>query len=250
MEVEVGNQPLPSVGSLLKQAWEFFKKYWDGLVILAFVPWIMGLVFGLFWVVVGVVGLIVEGVRVSWGMWSQADFWQALSQQVPGLVWFGIIWLMVLVLGVIYAMAWGSAAMLRFLEEPENGFMRAIKQARGRVLPLIVYGLVSTIVIVIGYLLLIVPGVLFTIWFGLGMYIVVLENQGPIAALGLSKKYVKKDVWWYIGKVLAWAVLYIVVMMVVEMVFDQVAPVIMFVVGILGQIYGYLVYKSLRLKVS
>ena len=137
--------------------------------------------------------------------------------------------------------------MLKFLDKPDDGFVKAIKQARNRVLPLIVYGLVSTIVIVIGFLLLIVPGVLFTLWFGLGTYVVVLENQGPIAALRISKKYVQKHIWWYIGKVLAWAGLYFGVMMGAEMMLGRAAPVIMFLVGIIGQIYGYLVYKSSKL---
>jgi len=53
-----------------------------------------------------------------------------------------------------------------------------------------------------GFLLLIIPGIIFFIWFGFAPYVCIIEGIGSTSALKRSKQLVKGN-WWYV----LWALL-------------------------------------------
>jgi hypothetical protein len=74
--------------------------------------------------------------------------------------------------------------------------------------PLILVGIIAAIGIVIGFILIIIPGlILITIW-SVAAPVVVLENPGAFAALSRSRELVRGNGWQVFGVIL---VLYIVV---------------------------------------
>jgi len=235
-----------SAGDLLKQSWEFFKRRWDSLVVISFLPLGAIFLFAMFWMLIGVLVLIIGGIGVGMGSFGDVTFWQSLIDKAPALIAVGAVWLLVLVLAILFLAVWGTAAMIVYLDNPEAGVKQAIERARSKAMPLIVFGIISGLITVFGYILLIIPGILFSLWFGLGQYAVVLEGKGPIEALGVSKKYVQSNFWWFVGKVLIWIIISMAVVFGAEIFLEKLSFLISFITGMIGQVYMYLVYRQMR----
>jgi hypothetical protein len=89
---------------------------------------------------------------------------------------------------VIYGLAGGAAAVLTravYLDEPID-VAAAFRQTFRRILPLIVGPLVAFVLIGIGFVLFIVPGLYFVARFFAVRQTIVLEDTGAFAALGRS----------------------------------------------------------------
>ena len=89
---------------------------------------------------------------------------------------------------VIYGLAGGAAAVLTravYLDEPID-VAAAFRQTFRRILPLIVGPLVAFVLIAIGFVLFIVPGLYFVARFFAVRQTIVLEDTGAFAALGRS----------------------------------------------------------------
>jgi hypothetical protein len=89
---------------------------------------------------------------------------------------------------VIYGLAGGAAAVLAravYLDEPVD-VAAAFRQTLARILPLIVGPLVTFILIAIGFVFFIVPGLYFVARFFAVRQAIVLEDTGAFAALGRS----------------------------------------------------------------
>lgn len=75
------------------------------------------------------------------------------------------------------------------------------------VAPLFVAALLASIGITIGFLLLIVPGLILLSWWAVVAPVVVIERRGPVAALGRSRELVRGNAWRVLGVVLVAAIL-------------------------------------------
>jgi hypothetical protein len=70
------------------------------------------------------------------------------------------------------------------------------------ILPLIVFGILFGIAVGIGFLLLIVPGLVLLTFWAVGAPSIVIERAGPIAAFGRSWRLVRGDAWSVFGTLL------------------------------------------------
>ena len=78
-----------------------------------------------------------------------------------------------------------------YLGQPVTA-VEALKHGLRRLIPLLWTNLLMMLAIFGGCLLLIIPGILFALWFGLAQQVVVIEGVSGPAALGRSKKLVRK----------------------------------------------------------
>jgi hypothetical protein len=76
-----------------------------------------------------------------------------------------------------------------YLGQPVTA-MEAMRHGLRRMLPLIGTTILVGLAIMGGLILLIIPGILFMIWFSLAQHVVVIEEIGGSKALGRSKKLV------------------------------------------------------------
>jgi hypothetical protein len=67
------------------------------------------------------------------------------------------------------------------------------------VLPLIVFGIIFGVAVGIGFVLLIVPGLILVTFWSLGAPAIVIEDEGPIGAFGRSWRLVRGDAWSVFG---------------------------------------------------
>jgi hypothetical protein len=72
-------------------------------------------------------------------------------------------------------------------EETSRTFARAL----GRLLPLLGASLVSAVLTMLGFVLLVVPGIVFVAWASMLVPAVVLERHGPVAGLRRSRALVR-----------------------------------------------------------
>jgi hypothetical protein len=76
--------------------------------------------------------------------------------------------------------------------------------------------LLTSLIMVIGYILLIVPGVVFTVWYSFSQYIVITQDVGPIQALKASKKLVSGRFWPVFGRLFGITVFFLVLQIVLS----------------------------------
>lgn len=138
------------------------------------------------------------------------------SSELPsfgmGLVWF------VLFVVVYLVMMWITIAFVRAIFDRYEG-REALnpKQELQQVAPL----LKSTIWVVIlsglaafgGFILLIIPGIIFSIWFAFSMYTAIFDGQKGAAALRMSKKLVQGRWWGVFWRLFAPGVVYAVIIL-------------------------------------
>lgn len=120
---------------------------------------------------------------------------------------------------------------------------------------ILITGLIASLAVVGGFLLLIVPGVIFAVWFTFTTPIVVFENLSGTAALSRSKQIVKgrfwKTVWYLVFPALLFLVYALATSAVsfalpksARSVFELLTSIATLPYGIVSVIYSFLVYRE------
>jgi hypothetical protein len=122
----------------------------------------------------------------------------ATTQQVlnwaPGFfgAFFALFGLIAIVTWVFFPVAIGAAVKLsseQIKKEPTD-FATSIKFAVSKLVWIWVVGIVTGIIVVLGLIALVVPGIILTIMFSLVLPVVLLESPGVLESLGRSRKLV------------------------------------------------------------
>lgn len=74
--------------------------------------------------------------------------------------------------------------------------------------------IVMSIALLVGFLLLIIPGIILAIWFSFGAFVLVLENGGVIQSLKQSREYVRGHWWGVFGRIVVLGILMVVISLV------------------------------------
>ena len=121
---------------------------------------------------------------------THEDFQRILDAQrdnLPLFIGVGLLYAF-----LIYPLANAAViqAVARLYLGEEVTAVSAIQHAFRRFLPLVWTSILMMAAIWVGFLLLIIPGIIFSIWFGLSQHVTVLENISGAAALRRSKQLV------------------------------------------------------------
>jgi hypothetical protein len=85
--------------------------------------------------------------------------------------------------------------------------MTFIKQATSKILPLLGAGILTYLIIVLGLLLFVVPGLIFMSWFSLTFFVMFDEGLGAIASMKRSKELAKGHTFEILGALFAGSLL-------------------------------------------
>jgi hypothetical protein len=118
-------------------------------------------------------------------------FQQAIAKNLPLTVGSGLLSLLI-VLPLTNAAVVDAVAKV-YLGKPASAF-DSIKVGLSRLLPLIWTSILMFLAIMGGFILLIIPGILFAFWFSLSTHVVVLERLSGGAALGRSRKLMSGNI--------------------------------------------------------
>ncbi len=86
---------------------------------------------------------------------------------------------------------WGQLAFLTAITDQEIGIKEAFLQSRSYILSYIWLSLLMGLIIMGGYFILFIPGLIFTVWFLFAPFILITEDIGGMNALMKSKEYVR-----------------------------------------------------------
>jgi len=164
---EVVNTTFHGVITLMGGAWNLYRRRFLTLIGVAFIPALV---------------MILAGM--------------VFETSVLSPIWAILFSLVVMPLVLIFGL-WGQVSMLYAIKDSQKGIGIIESYRRGwrKILSYWWVGLLSSFVVLGGFMLLIIPGIIFSIWFILALFVLVSEDIKGMDALMKSKEYVKGR-WW------------------------------------------------------
>jgi len=238
-----GDSKLPPATEILKIAWKIYQeRFWLLLGITA-VPAALMLIFGL---IFGG-GLLLAGV-------TRANPFASMG--------LGLVLMVVALIAFIYVGIWSSVAELFAIKDHQEniGFKEAFMRARPHLGAFFATCLLAGLAIMGGFILLVIPGVIFMLWFSQSAYVVINENLSGTQALSKSKSYVKGRMWEVFLKYLFIGAIVYGAIIIASLIdggisrsmagdkqkFSLLSNVLSFALTPLLTTYSYTLYKSLR----
>jgi hypothetical protein len=219
---------------LLKNAWAVYSQHLTQYLFISIIPTLAFAVLG---------GLFGGGGYIAYRLGVNKGL----------LMGSGVVIGLVVLVICIYIGLWGAVALLTAIKNREQGvnFKQAFTASRPLIGAFFVTSALSGLAVMGGILLLIIPGIIFAIWFSQASYIVVSEHLQGSVALKRSKAYVvgrMGAVFWrgLFLMIIVWVVLGILALIVGKSAADIINPIAQVLVAPLISIYGFLLYENLR----
>ncbi|MCL4353451.1 hypothetical protein M1615_03240 [Patescibacteria group bacterium] len=231
---------LPGVTAILQQAWELYKKrFWTFLGIMI-IPLLVFVGLAAVAVAGGVLGIML-----------------IFSKILAGGIGFLILLAIVYILVFSISQAWGQTALLYAIKDSQEGIgvTRAYGRGRRKIFSYWWITFLTGFITAGGYLLLVVPGIIFAVWFSLALFILIDEDLKGMEALLKSREYVKgiwSGVFW---RFVFGGGLYAITFFILEKIFGLLeipyaGLIILFINGLflipLLMSYSFLVYRNVK----
>lgn len=122
----------------------------------------------------------------------------------------GIFFVSMIVIAVVNIMM--GIAMIRAISSPETfTFQSAYGYAKQMFFPYLWVAILTGAAVMVGFILLIIPGIIFMVWFAFSYMVLLLENKRGTEALTASKSYVSGKWWAVFGRILFLALIMLIV---------------------------------------
>jgi len=165
---------------------------------------------------------------------------------------FGLIALIVLAIFISWV---GKGALIKNIND-NKGIRKSLDYAWHNLASIVWIDILTSIIVIIGFILFIIPGILFSIWYAFSLMVLILENKKGWQALKQSRELTQGK-WWGIFERLA--ILYVIIIVVnillsradslingSQILTDVVFTVIMVLFTPFIFAYTYTIYKSLK----
>lgn len=149
-----------SVSELFKQSWQLYMERFSALVGIFAVPTVLSFILEL-----------------------------VLSQDVPAGLDITLRMINILVM-ILFVWSQG-ASLLAIKSGGTSKVLDYYKQSKDKVWPLVFSGILISVIVVLGLVLLIVPGLIFSVWLMFSMFFIVYEDKKIIESIKASKELVK-----------------------------------------------------------
>ncbi|HOX30378.1 MAG TPA: hypothetical protein P5080_04525 [Candidatus Paceibacterota bacterium] len=181
---------LPSFSQILGSSWQIYRLKIKALIGITLIPVLASLFFV-------IIALLCVALFSALGV-------------VTGGAYTSIIVVIAIVLGLIAVIAllylafWGQIALLYNIGSGEAiGAVESYKKTKGKIWDFAWIACLVGLIELCGYLLLLVPGIIFSIWFSFATIVFLFENEKGMNALLKSREYVRGK-WWNV-LILLWA---------------------------------------------
>jgi len=196
-----------TVGEILDRTFRLYRKHFIRFIAIIAVVYVPITLISL---------LAITAVTGAFGDAALSPGAQTGMREVePGEVAAFIVPFFVGLLLFVLAQALCNAALVKSVSESYLGNEVTVGQAYKAVLPrllsIIAAGILVAIVIIVGLVCLIVPGIIFALWFALTMQAIVVEKRSATSAMGRSKALVAGNLGkvfglWFLVAVINWIV--------------------------------------------
>ena len=170
--VLVAPKMLPPLRELLKKSFdELWKNIWKALLIMV-VPFLAIFIFG----IVSGAGMLLADTEVA-----------TLSTVFIALIFLTLVSIFFLIATIMIVRQSGSAWSLNYFE--------VFRSSAKDVLPLVVVAVLSSLAILGGFFLFIIPGFIACLWYAFAQIAVILDGKHGFTALVYSKELVRGRIW-------------------------------------------------------
>ena len=135
----------------------------------------------------------------------------------------GLVWVLALTLQYFLTAVIVYGA-LRYLQGNTAGFLACLMHGLRRIGPILVIAVISTVLISVGMILLIVPGIIIALMICLAIPVLMVESPGMLASLSRSRALTKGYRWHLLGLFLVAGIGSAVATFVVSLPFDLLLP--------------------------
>jgi len=140
------------------------------------------------------------GIPVGFLFFFQVLIYFLSSTSLKYSIWFSIL-MAVFYLGSFFLWLWAVSSLLYNLKE-NTGIKESYRKGF-KILGFYIWVyLLLNIIIAGGFLLFLIPGVLFTIWFSLALFVLIFEEKKGFEALFRSKQLIKGNFWGVLARFL------------------------------------------------
>ncbi len=230
---------IPSGKALLSHAWQIYKRHFKLFLQISVVPTVALVVIIPF----VLVAMLTGGVNGTYFSVLVAVF-------------------IVLLLLAVYLGMWSQVALIKAIEMshhqiPELSFKEVFKRSRSKIWVFLGASILAMLAVLGGFILLIVPGIIFALWYSLSSYVVVCEPTSAAGALRVSKAYVRGRSKMVLGRWVVMGLTYLGVSVALQAVFwvlgfsgDTASTVRNIIMSLFmapfASVYGYLLYTALK----
>lgn len=168
------SEKLKNASTLLYEAWAHYKIRWSVFIRIQLIAFVA--------VVVPAVLVVVVGILLTP---------LPLSGLLFGLLLFGLM------VGVFTVVIWSILAFYFAIKDEgeQIGAKEAFRRSKSKLFPFMWVSFISSWVVLGGFFLLLIPGILFAVWFSLALWVLLQENERGMNALLKSKEYVRGRFW-------------------------------------------------------
>jgi len=151
-----------------------------------------------------------------------------------------------------FAFSIASTVAIIFAITRGGGVVSSYRETAPYLLPYLWLVVLTAFVILGGFVLFIVPGLIFSLWFIFGVYAVVLDSKKGLAALFLSREYTRGYFWPIVGRMAALIIAALVAVFVSAFVLGWLyegavaAAAASVFISSFSTVYMYLMYKNLK----
>lgn len=192
---------LPSLKTLFTDAWEMFKGSLLNLFILSIATIVI-------YVVIFIVGLLVSLPLGAISLISAIQAQKLTPAFFSSLGALGLVWAVFAIIAIVVSFAIQATTILVVFNYKNNPqVIPSIKTGFRYVLPLFLASLLVGLIVMGGYFLFIIPGLLFSVFFYFVTYEVVTNNTSVLGGMRRSMGIVSENFWAVFGRILLWLVI-------------------------------------------
>ncbi len=147
-------------------------------------------------------------------------------------------------------------ALILVAENSALSIKEAYNQAKGFFWRYLGFTIVVSLILLVGFLLLVVPFVILLVWFSFSVFVLVLENTGIKESLDRSRAYVKGKWWAVFGRIMFVALIAIVAILPFSILaalfpgakqeFEMVGNIVAVLISPITLLYMYLLYQDVK----
>jgi hypothetical protein len=158
----------PRIFPLFKESWMTFSHNWKTYFLINLLPILIIIIF-----------LILSFVT---GMFKSGP-------NFPFAYFYTLIPIYLIV--AIFIMMWSNLAMIHAVSSPVKSIILSYKNTLKRIIPFFGLAILTGIIVLLGYIFLIIPGIILSLWFLFASYVFVVEGKSITGSIKASKNYIK-----------------------------------------------------------
>lgn len=159
---------------------------------------------------------MVPGVLITLASFSLPFFLMITDSLGLGFLLYGVFILVISLSTLWLSISFVRVIVARYENRDAGSIGTNLKEATSLVLPVILVSILTGLAVLGGLILLVIPGIIFSIWFAFGFYALVLDNKRGTEALKHSKSLVAGRWWGVFWRLLAPALVFGIITSIIQ----------------------------------